>query len=110
MSNNPYLSNIATPDTQRSLAGPFSGSAQNVGTALTVNPIIAVLDNQSSVAVDLYINAILWKTFSAGEALVLDMRSNHGNASTWTFKLGTQFSVIATGGSGSFYISILYAE
>src|SRR5260221_12627845 len=103
MANNPYIAVRALPDTERSLAGPFSGVAQNIGTVLTVNPVIIVFDNQSSVAVQVSFGGIAWKTFAAGEALVLDMKTNSGSAATFTFDLGTQFSLIATAGTGSFY-------
>lgn len=100
----------AAPDTERVVTGPFSGAAQNLGTALTVNPIIAIFDNQSDVDVAVAFSGVTWKTFSAGEALVLDMRGNNGEAATYTFDIGTQFTVTATGGTGSFRLSILYAR
>lgn len=109
MSNNPYISIRALPDTERSVAGPFTGVAQNVGTPLSVNPVIIIFDNQSTVAVQVSIAGVSWKTFAAGEALVLDMKANAAHAASYTFDLGTQFSLIGTGGSGSFYISIIYA-
>jgi hypothetical protein len=100
----------AYPDTERSVTGPFTGVAQNLGGVLTENPIIVILDNQSTVSAQLYMNGVLFKTFAASEALVLDMRGNNGIASTYTFPLNAQFSVIATGGTGSFYMSILFAR
>lgn len=107
---NPYNAIAAYPDPERSVTGPFTGTAQNLGAVLTENPIIVVLDNQATVSVALYMDAVLFKTFAASEALVLDMRGNNGLAATYTFPLGAQFSVIATGGTGSFYMSILYAR
>lgn len=109
MPNNPYISTRALPDTERSVTGPFSGVAQNIGTQLTVNPIIVIFDNQSTVSAQVSINGVLWKTFAAGEALVLDMRANSGSAKTYTFDANSQFSLVGTAGTGSFYISILYA-
>ncbi len=110
MSTAPYNANRAAPDTERSVTGAFTGVAQNLGSALTVNPIIAIFDNQSTVAVTVSFSGVVWKTFSAGEALVLDMRANEGKADAYTFDRGTQFTVTATGGTGSFYLSILYAR
>lgn len=107
---NPFNAIAAYPDTERSVTGPFTGVAQNLGTVLTENPIIVIFDNQSTVAVAVYMNGVLFKTFSAGQAMVLDMRANNGQASTYTFPLNTQFSVIATGGTDSFYLSILFAR
>ena len=107
----PYIGIRAAPETERSVAGAFTGSAQNLGTPLTQNPIMAIFDNQSTVSVAVGFSGVSnWKTFSAGEALILDMRANHGQAQTFTFDLGTQFTVTATGGTGSFRLSILYAR
>lgn len=107
----PYTGSRAAPESERAVAGPFTGSAQNLGAVLSQNPIIAIFDNQSDVDVSVGFSGIAnWKTFSAGEALVLDLRGNHGEAPTFTFDLGTQFTVTATGGTGSFRLSILYAR
>lgn len=110
MSTAAYNAIRAAPDTQRTVTGAFTGVPQNLGTPLTINPIIAIFDNQSTIAVDVSFGGILWKTFSAGEALVLDMRGNSGSAPSYTFDVGTQFTVTATGGIGSFRLSILYAR
>lgn len=100
-------------DTERSLAATsFNGTYQNIGSALTQNPVVIVFDNQTDVAVPLSVDgANTWKTFSAGEAFVLDLRANHGNAANYTIDIGTQFSTnAALGTSGSFRISIIYAR
>jgi len=109
MSNSPYVGQKALPDTERSVAGPFTGLSQNLGTALAVNPIIMILDNQSTVSAAFYWNGTLWRTFPAGEALVLDFRTNRGEASTFCPSIGDQFALIATAGTGSFSLSIIYA-
>lgn len=110
MSSNSYISVRAGFDTERTVTGPFSGVSQNLGTPITVNPVIMVCDNLSTVAVQLLVNGVVWKTFSAGEALVLDLRANHGNAPNFTVDIGTQFSVIGTAGTGSFSLSLIYAR
>lgn len=98
-------------DTERSRAGAFSGSFQTLGTALTVNPAIIIFDNQSDVAVQVSVDAVnVWKTFSAGEAMILDLRGNNALAANYTVDIGTQFYVKATAGTGSFYMSITYAR
>lgn len=99
-------------DTERSLAATsFNGAAQNIGTALTENPVIIVWDNQTDVAVPLLANGVLWHTFEAGEAILEDMRANIGIASNYTIDEGTQFSTTASvGTTGSFRISIQYAR
>jgi hypothetical protein len=108
MSNNSIRAGF---DTERSRAGAFSGSFQTLGSPLTENPVILIIDNQSSVSVELSVDGTnTWKTFSSGEALVLDLRGNNGIASNFTVDIGTQFYVKGTGGTGSFRISILYAR
>jgi hypothetical protein len=98
-------------DTERSVAGAFLGSFQTLGSTLTENPVILIFDNQSTVSVEVSVNGTdTWKTFSAGEALVLDLRGNHGIAANYTIDIGTQFYVKGTGGTGSFRLSILYAR
>lgn len=106
------LSNRAQFETERSLAATsFNGTTQNIGAALTANPIIVVFDNQTDVSVPLIIgSASPWKTFSAGECIVLDLRANHGLAATYTIDIGTQFQTNATvGTTGSFLISVTNA-
>jgi hypothetical protein len=100
-------------DTERALAATsFNGTFQFVGSALTENPVVIVFDNQSDVSVPLSVDGVnTWKTFSAGEAFVLDLRANHGMASTYTIDLGTRFSTnAAVGTTGSFRISINFAR
>lgn len=109
MTGDVYFGNQALPDTERSFTAPFGGGPQNIGTALTVNPVIIIFDNQTTVSSLLYINGVAWKTFVAGEVLLLDMKSNQGEAKTYTFNIGTQFSCDGVAGTGSFRISILYA-
>jgi len=110
-SNN--ISVRAVFETERTLASTsFNSAYQVVGTALTENPVIIIFDNQTDVDVPLSVDGVnTWKTFEAGEALVLDLRANHGIASNYTFDLGIQFYTnAAVGTSGSFRISILNAR
>lgn len=100
-------------ETERSRASTtFTGSYLNIGSALTKNPVIIIFDNQTDVDVPLSIDGTnTWKTFSAGEALVLDLRANHGIAANFTFDIGTQFQTnAAVGTTGSFRISIINAR
>lgn len=99
-------------DQERSLAATsFNGMSQAIGTPLTVNPAVIVFDNQTDVEVPLYADLILYKTFSVGEAFVLDLRANNGIASNYTIDIGTLFSTnAAVGTTGSFRISIIYAR
>lgn len=103
-----FISLQAIFDTERSLA--VTASYQSVGSALTHNPVILIFDNQSTAAVQLSVDGTnTWKTFSAGEALVLDLRANKGNAPTFTIPIGTQFLAKGTAATGNFLISIIYA-
>ncbi len=100
-------------DVERSIAATtLNGTFQFIGSAFTENPIIIIFDNQSDVAVAVSVDGVnIWKTFPAGEALVLDLRANHGIASTYIIDLGTRFSTnSAVGTTGSFRISSTFAR
>lgn len=86
------------------LSASMTGSTVLIGT-LASPAVILIFDNQSTVPVAIYVNgsASPWKTFTAGEAIVLDLRTNTGfNAK------GTTFS--GNGASGTFSISYIYAN
>lgn len=110
MSSNPYIGGRVGFDTERTVTGPFTGSAQNLGTVLTYPAVMAVLDNQSTVSVQFVVNGAVWKTFTAGEGLVLDLRGNAAHAPTFAADAKTQFQIIATGGTGIFSLAIIYAR
>lgn len=100
-------------DVERSLASTsFDGTYQAIGNPLDYNPVIIIFDNQTDVSVPLSIDQTnVWKTLSAGEAFVLDLRANHGLAQNYTMDLKTQFFTnAAVGTSGSIRISIIYAR
>lgn len=90
------------------LATSMNGSFKKIGT-LIQNPVQLIFDNQGTVSVAISIDGgtTTWRTFPAGEALVLDMRGNHGVASNFTFDIGTTF--YGNGASGTFSISYTYA-
>ena len=87
----------------------MTGSWVLLGT-LDFNPVIMIMDNLGTVEVEVSFDGgtTTWKTFSGGEALVLDFRANHGIASNFTLDKG--ISVYANGASGDFSISYLYAK
>jgi hypothetical protein len=93
------------------MTASMTGSSVLIGT-LTVNPVQLIFDNQGTSSVALYVDgtgsAQLWRTFPAGEALVLDMRANHGVAPNFTPSAGTTF--YGVGASGTFSISYTYAQ
>lgn len=99
-------------NSQRAAAAPeliaaMTGSAVQLG-PLIQNPTIITFDNQSDQGVVLFWNLIQWKTFTAGECMVLDLRAAHGSAPNYTFSIGDTFFATG-GGAGSFSISYLYA-
>lgn len=105
---------MSVNNSQRAVPAPelletMTGSWVEIGT-LIGPPVIIIFDNQGTVAVEISINGgtDTWKTFPAGEALVLDMRANHGIAPNFTFDEGTTF--FGNGASGDFSISYLYAK
>lgn len=89
----------------------MTGSTIAIGT-LPVSPTIMIFDNQSTVPVQIYVNGTdasnLWRTFPAGEALILDLRANHGIANNFCPPQGTTF--FGNGASGDFSISYVYAQ
>lgn len=86
----------------------MTGANLLIGT-LTQSPAIIIFDNQSTSSTVLSIGTVSWKTFTAGEALVLDLRGNHGIAPNFTFDVGTSF--FGNGAAtGSFSISYVYAK
>jgi len=100
------LSQRAKPATE--LIQAMTGANVLIGT-LTESPVIIIFDNQSTSSVVISIDSVSWKTFTAGEALVLDMRGNHGIASNFTFDAGTSF--FGNGAAtGSFSIAYVYAQ
>jgi hypothetical protein len=90
------------------LSAVMTGAAVKIGTLL-YNPVQIIFDNQGAVSIAISIDGgtTTWRTFPAGEALVLDMRGNHGVAPNFTIDKGTTF--YGTGASGTFSISYLYA-
>lgn len=90
------------------LTGVMTGSWVKIGT-LSQNPVQIIFDNQGTVAVAISVDGgtSTWRTFPAGEAMILDMRGNHGIAPNFTMDVGTTF--YGNGASGTFSISYLYA-
>lgn len=90
------------------LTAVMTGSFVKIGT-LTQSPVQMIFDNQGSASVAISVDGgtTTWRTFPAGEALVLDMRGNHGIAANFTADVGTTFH--GNGASGTFSISYLFA-
>jgi hypothetical protein len=89
------------------LRATMTGSSVAIGT-LQYTPVIIIFDNQGTADVEISIDGTnTWKTFTGGEALVLDLRANHGVAPTFAIDKGTTF--FGNGASGAFSISYLYA-
>jgi hypothetical protein len=83
----------------------ISGTPLLIGT-LVQEPVQIVFDNQSNTAVGISNNpSFVWHTFPAGEAIILDMRANHGIADNLTFRNGMSFYASGTAGEGNFKIS-----
>lgn len=90
------------------LSAAMTGSFTVIGT-LAFNPVLIIFDNQGSVPIAISVDGVTtWRTFPAGEAIILDMRGNHGNAPNFSMDLGTTF--YGNGASGTFSISYLYAK
>lgn len=100
------ISSVADFGTE--LSAVMTGSPVFIGTLLHP-PVIIIFDNQGTVNVTISKTSggAVWRTFTPGEALVLDLRANHGNAPNYTFSQGTSFW--GNGASGTFSISYVYA-
>jgi|SRR5271156_114091 hypothetical protein len=89
------------------LTATMSGSFVKIGT-LTNSPVIIIFDNQGTSSVAISVDGVnTWRTFTSGEAMILDLRANHGNAPNFTIAAGTTF--FGNGASGTFSISYLSA-
>ena len=90
------------------LTTSMNGSFKSIG-SLAFAPTIIIFDNQGTVPVAISTDGgtTTWRTFTAGEGLVLDLRAAHGLAENYSFKVGTTFH--GNGASGTLSISYLYA-
>lgn len=101
---------IATTGVELTLSASAHVAYTAFSGPLTHPPIHIIFDNQSDQSYTISIDGTnTWRTFPAGEAVLLDMRANHGIADNMTFRQGTQFYGINTAGSGQFSISYTYA-
>jgi hypothetical protein len=92
----------------------YTNATPNTYSPLLQPPVHIIFDNQTDTAIAISYDGVnTWRTFPAGEAVLLDMRANHGLASNFTFSNGTQFyaklSGVSAGTSGNFSISYTYA-
>jgi len=89
----------------------LTGGADFIG-VLPQNPVQIIFDNQSTVPIQILRNQTtdVWRTFPAGEALVLDMRAAHGLAANYTFSVGDTFYAKGAAGANVFSISYTYAK
>lgn len=88
--------------------GPTPGAGFTLIGVLPQQPAIIIFDNQGLGTVAISTDGInTWKTFVAGEALVLDLRAGHGIAGNFAFEVGTSF--YTSGATATFSISYVYA-
>lgn len=89
------------------LSAVMTGSFVKIGTLLFI-PRLIIFDNQGTVSIAISIDGVTtWRTFPAGEALVLDLSTNKAAAPNFAIDKGTTF--YGNGASGTFSISYLYA-
>jgi hypothetical protein len=107
---------MAINNSVRALAAPElieemdTGNWVVIGT-LIYNPAILIFDNKGTSEVEISFDGgtSTWRTFSAGQALVLDLRAAHGIAGNFTFSQGLEIS--GRGVDGDFFsISYIYAK
>lgn len=92
-------------------ASTFTGATVALGTLIHV-PVLMVMQNDTTVSVFLSDDGTSTngKTFIVGERIVLDIRTNKGNANAAAFPIGTIFSVTGSVGTGTFKISYIYVQ
>lgn len=110
MGNLSVLAKAGVELTYNSAAG--TGSFIAFSGVLTQIPSIIIFDNQSNVTIVISDDGSTnFKTFVAGEALVLDMRTNKTrSAEDFAWGIGTQFFASSAAGVGLFTISYVYAK
>ena len=97
------------------LAATMTGSFTKIGT-LTASPRVIIFDNQGTASVAIGIGPsatsptptiTTWRTFTPGEAMIIDLATNQADAPNFTISSGTTFW--GNGASGTFSISYLTA-
>jgi hypothetical protein len=103
------VNNSQRAKTAEELIATMTGSFILIGT-LEFNPDIIIFDNLGSDSIEISTDGgtTTWKTFPAGEALVLDLRSAQGKAPYYSFDVGTSF--YGNGASGDFSIAYIYSK
>lgn len=105
------ISNVAEMADELAIAVLTGSPTYDLIGVLEFNPVIIIFDNQGAGAVGVSNNGTsTWKTFSAGEALVLDLRTQRGLADNYTFRKGMPLYAIGAAGAADFRISYLYAK
>jgi hypothetical protein len=104
-----YVSQRTSYPAELSVTAAFTGVQQLLGVT-SQEAILWIPDNQSDVDVAFYINGVLWKTFQAGEALVVDANSDKGKAPLLPLPKGSRLSVVGTAGTGAFRVSLIYKD
>ena len=98
------------------LTATMTGSFVKIGT-LIGSPRIIIFDNQGTASVAIGIGPsatsptptiTTWRTFTGGEAMILDLATNQAAAPDFTIASGTTFW--GNGTSGTFSISYLTAK
>ena len=88
----------------------LSGAYDTIGTVLFKVAII-IFDNQSTVPIQISVNGTsTWKTFPAGEGLVLDLRDKKAEAANFGIEQGTTFFAKGAAGANTFSIAYVVAS
>lgn len=101
-------------DTLRTLAfGAISGTYAAIGTAFTENPHLIIVQNTTDALLTFSFdssNSTGQFVLPANGQLVIDLFSNAGKAMIFSFKKGDTLYVKGSPGSGSVYLSLIYAR
>jgi len=88
----------------------FDNTFQTLGTALTSPAVLVKITNNSTVDVDVSLDAGVTEHdfIPAGNFTLYDLRANHGRNNDFVFVLGTQFTIRgAVAGTGNVYLTVI---
>lgn len=106
--NKSVLAEMAVELEIQSSALSGAGTWDLIGT-LAFEPVHIVFDNQTDLEVKIGNDeSNTWHSFPAGEAIILDMRANHGVADNMLFRKGMNLYASGVAGAAGQYFRISY--
>lgn len=100
-------------EAQRSIdASTLTGSYIVFGSPLQENPALMIIQNEADVDITISDDGVNdGLTVPVGTSVVLDLRTNRSpSGSDLSFRVGTQFYINGSAGTGNVYLSVIYAS